>query len=65
MTCFAAVLDPNAREISFVSCGHTTPYLVPDLTVRSSFRHWSGEETLSVRFGGRSLRSFAKTNASR
>lgn len=28
MTCFAAVLDPDAREISFVSCGHTTPYLV-------------------------------------
>jgi serine phosphatase RsbU (regulator of sigma subunit) len=28
MTCFAAVLDPDAREIRFVSCGHTTPYLV-------------------------------------
>jgi serine phosphatase RsbU (regulator of sigma subunit) len=28
MTCFAAILDPQAREIRFVSCGHTTPYLV-------------------------------------
>jgi serine phosphatase RsbU (regulator of sigma subunit) len=28
MTCFAAILDPDAREIRFVSCGHTTPYLV-------------------------------------
>jgi sigma-B regulation protein RsbU (phosphoserine phosphatase) len=28
MTCFAAVLDPDAREIRFISCGHTTPYLV-------------------------------------
>jgi sigma-B regulation protein RsbU (phosphoserine phosphatase) len=27
MTCFAAILDGTAREISFVSCGHTTPYL--------------------------------------
>jgi sigma-B regulation protein RsbU (phosphoserine phosphatase) len=27
MTCFAAILDPAAREIRFVSCGHTTPYL--------------------------------------
>ncbi|HTR55910.1 MAG TPA: PP2C family protein-serine/threonine phosphatase [Kofleriaceae bacterium] len=27
MTCFAAILDPEAREIRFVSCGHTTPYL--------------------------------------
>ena len=27
MTCFAAILDPDAREIRFVSCGHTTPYL--------------------------------------
>ncbi len=28
MTCFAAILDPDAREIRFVSCGHTAPYLV-------------------------------------
>jgi serine phosphatase RsbU (regulator of sigma subunit) len=28
MTCFAAILDPDAHEIRFVSCGHTTPYLV-------------------------------------
>ncbi|HEX5060306.1 MAG TPA: SpoIIE family protein phosphatase [Kofleriaceae bacterium] len=28
MTAFAAVLDPDAREIRFISCGHTTPYLV-------------------------------------
>ncbi|HEY5948638.1 MAG TPA: SpoIIE family protein phosphatase, partial [Kofleriaceae bacterium] len=28
MTCFAAILDPDAREIRFISCGHTTPYLV-------------------------------------
>jgi sigma-B regulation protein RsbU (phosphoserine phosphatase) len=28
MTCFAGVLDPSASEIRFVSCGHTTPYLV-------------------------------------
>ena len=27
MTCFAAILDPAAREIRFVSCGHTAPYL--------------------------------------
>ena len=27
MTCFAAVLDPGAQELRFVSCGHTTPYL--------------------------------------
>ena len=27
MTCFAAILDPDAREIRFVSCGHTSPYL--------------------------------------
>jgi serine phosphatase RsbU (regulator of sigma subunit) len=27
MTCFAAVIDPGAREILFVSCGHTAPYL--------------------------------------
>src|SRR5439155_8815680 len=27
MTCFAAILDPAARELRFVSCGHTTPYL--------------------------------------
>ena len=25
MTCFAAILDPDAGEIRFVSCGHTTP----------------------------------------
>jgi serine phosphatase RsbU (regulator of sigma subunit) len=27
MTCFAAIFDPEAREIRFVSCGHTSPYL--------------------------------------
>ena len=27
MTCFASILDPEARSISYVSCGHTTPYL--------------------------------------
>jgi serine phosphatase RsbU (regulator of sigma subunit) len=27
MTCFAAILDPDLREIRFVSCGHTSPYL--------------------------------------
>jgi serine phosphatase RsbU (regulator of sigma subunit) len=27
MTCFAAILDPTAEEVRFVSCGHTTPYL--------------------------------------
>ena len=27
MTCFAAILDPGASEVRFVSCGHTTPYL--------------------------------------
>src|SRR5262249_10632573 len=28
MTCFAAILDLEAGEIRFVSCGSTTPYLV-------------------------------------
>jgi sigma-B regulation protein RsbU (phosphoserine phosphatase) len=27
MTCCATVFDPGARELVFVSCGHTTPYL--------------------------------------
>jgi serine phosphatase RsbU (regulator of sigma subunit) len=27
MTCFAAILDPDQREIRFASCGHTAPYL--------------------------------------
>jgi len=27
MTCFAAILDRDASQIDFVSCGHTTPYL--------------------------------------
>lgn len=27
MTCFAAILDPPAKEIRFVSCGHPAPYL--------------------------------------
>ncbi|MEO8704940.1 MAG: SpoIIE family protein phosphatase [Kofleriaceae bacterium] len=27
MTCFAAILDADAKEIRFVSCGHTSPYL--------------------------------------
>jgi len=28
MTCFAAILDAEASEVRFVSCGHTSPYLV-------------------------------------
>jgi serine phosphatase RsbU (regulator of sigma subunit) len=28
MTCAAAIVDPNAGELTFVSCGHTVPYLV-------------------------------------
>lgn len=28
MTCFAAILDPDAREVRFISCGHTAPYLL-------------------------------------
>src|SRR5439155_1405179 len=27
MTCFASILDPEARTISYVSCGQTTPYV--------------------------------------
>ncbi|MBV8760329.1 MAG: SpoIIE family protein phosphatase [Deltaproteobacteria bacterium] len=27
MTCFAAILDPDASEVRFVSCGHTSPYV--------------------------------------
>jgi serine phosphatase RsbU (regulator of sigma subunit) len=27
MSCFAAILDPDAGEVRFVSCGHPTPYL--------------------------------------
>ena len=27
MTCFAAILDAEASEVRFVSCGHTAPYL--------------------------------------
>lgn len=27
MTCFASIFDLDAREIAYVSCGHTTPYL--------------------------------------
>ncbi|HEY6179040.1 MAG TPA: PP2C family protein-serine/threonine phosphatase, partial [Kofleriaceae bacterium] len=27
MTCTAAILDPDAGEIRFVSCGHPAPYL--------------------------------------
>jgi serine phosphatase RsbU (regulator of sigma subunit) len=27
LSCFAAIVDPDAREIRFVSCGHTAPYL--------------------------------------
>jgi serine phosphatase RsbU (regulator of sigma subunit) len=27
MTCFAAILDPGARTIHYVSCGHPTPYV--------------------------------------
>jgi serine phosphatase RsbU (regulator of sigma subunit) len=27
MTCAAAIVDPKAREIRFVSCGHAAPYL--------------------------------------
>jgi serine phosphatase RsbU (regulator of sigma subunit) len=28
MTCSAAILDPDAREVRFISCGHPAPYLV-------------------------------------
>jgi len=28
LTCFASIVDPDASEIRFVSCGSTTPYLV-------------------------------------
>ena len=28
MTSFFAILDPDAHEVRFVSCGHTAPYLV-------------------------------------
>jgi serine phosphatase RsbU (regulator of sigma subunit) len=27
MTCFAALLDPAARDLAYASCGHTAPYL--------------------------------------
>jgi sigma-B regulation protein RsbU (phosphoserine phosphatase) len=27
MTCFATILDATARQLAFVSCGHTAPYL--------------------------------------
>ncbi|MEO7729544.1 MAG: SpoIIE family protein phosphatase, partial [Kofleriaceae bacterium] len=27
MTCFVTIFDPAARELRFVSCGHTAPYL--------------------------------------
>jgi len=27
MTCFAAIVDAEASEVRFVSCGHTSPYL--------------------------------------
>jgi serine phosphatase RsbU (regulator of sigma subunit) len=27
MTCFAAVLDPAAKDLAYTSCGHTAPYL--------------------------------------
>jgi len=27
MTCFAAIVDAEANEVRFVSCGHTSPYL--------------------------------------
>lgn len=27
MTCFASILDPDASEVRFVSCGHTSPYV--------------------------------------
>lgn len=27
MTCFAAVLDPAAHDLTYTSCGHTAPYL--------------------------------------
>ena len=35
MTCFASILDPNARTISYVSCGHTSPYLVRDVELHA------------------------------
>ncbi|HWO27025.1 MAG TPA: PP2C family protein-serine/threonine phosphatase [Kofleriaceae bacterium] len=27
MTCFAALIDPGAKDLAYVSCGHTAPYL--------------------------------------
>jgi serine phosphatase RsbU (regulator of sigma subunit) len=27
MTCFATILDPEHKKLSYVSCGHTTPYV--------------------------------------
>jgi serine phosphatase RsbU (regulator of sigma subunit) len=35
MTCFASILDPNARTISYTSCGHTAPYLVRGLELHA------------------------------
>jgi sigma-B regulation protein RsbU (phosphoserine phosphatase) len=35
MTCFASILDPGAGTISYVSCGHTAPYLVRGLELHA------------------------------
>lgn len=35
MTCFSSILDPSARTISYVSCGHTAPYLVRGLELHA------------------------------
>jgi serine phosphatase RsbU (regulator of sigma subunit) len=35
MTCFASIIDPQAKTISYVSCGHTAPYLVRGLELHA------------------------------
>lgn len=35
MTCFASILDPAGQTISYVSCGHTAPYLVRGLELHA------------------------------
>jgi serine phosphatase RsbU (regulator of sigma subunit) len=35
MTCFASIIDPAAKTISYVSCGHTAPYLVRGLELHA------------------------------
>ena len=39
MTCFASILDPHARTISYVSCGHTAPYLCRPASVTAVELH--------------------------